>query len=98
MKAVELARSPDDCCCKIPITLKTPSRRGEQTAQICANAWFQQLSLMGNALLPAAGCTIIPYAVDKQLNKDSRDQATDKSYPQPEHISPCPSKPKYKNA
>jgi hypothetical protein len=50
------------------------------------------------SVLPATRCNIILYAVDKQLNKDCRNQGTDKSYPQPEHIFPYTSKPKYKNA
>ena len=53
---------------------------------------------MGSVFLPATRCNIILYAVDKQLNKDCRNQGTDKSYPQPEHIFPYTSKPKYKNA
>jgi hypothetical protein len=52
----------------------------------------------GIVLLPATRRNIILYAVDKQLNKDSRNQATDKSYPQPEHIFPYASKPNYQNA
>src|ERR1039458_3903962 len=51
-------------------------------------AWLRKLSLMGSVFLPATRCNIILYAVDKQLNKDSRNQGTDKSYPQPEHIFP----------
>ena len=51
-----------------------------------------------SAFLPATRFNIILYAIDKQLNEDSRYQGTHKSYPQPEHISPRTSKPKYKNA
>jgi hypothetical protein len=47
---------------------------------------------------PATGCNIILYAVDKELNEDSGNQTTDESYPQPEHILPHDTKPKYKNA
>src|SRR5580658_1356684 len=46
---------------------------------------------------PATRCNFILYSVDKQLNKDSRNQATEKSYPQPEHIFPYTSKPQYEN-
>jgi hypothetical protein len=50
------------------------------------------------ASLSAAQGTIILDAVDKQLNKDPWNQATAKSYPQPEHIFLKASKPNYKNA
>jgi hypothetical protein len=48
--------------------------------------------------LAAAGRDIVFDAVDKELNEDSRNQGTDKSYPQPERISPHGSQSKYKNA
>jgi hypothetical protein len=50
------------------------------------------------ASLSATRRNIILDAVDKQLNKDPRNQATAKSYPQPEHIFLKASKPNYKNA
>jgi hypothetical protein len=53
---------------------------------------------MEKALLPATRRNIILDAADKQLNKDPRNQATDKSYPQPEHVFLKASKPNYKNA
>src|SRR5208282_175259 len=62
------------------------------------NVRFPLLDKRRRRLLPAARGNIILYAVDKYLNKDSRNQATAKSDPQPEHISPYDSKQNDKNA
>jgi hypothetical protein len=42
MKAMELAVCQKDCWRNIAISL-IDTKKGEQTAQSCANAWFQQL-------------------------------------------------------
>jgi hypothetical protein len=41
---------------------------------------------MEKALLPVARRNLILDAVNKQLDENSRNQATEKSYPQPEDI------------
>jgi hypothetical protein len=51
-----------------------------------------------SCFLPATRSNIILYAVEKQLNEDSRNQATTKSYPQPEHIFLYGSKQYHKEA
>jgi hypothetical protein len=47
---------------------------------------------------PATGCRIILYVGDKQLNKDPRNEAANKSDPQPKHVSLHASQQNYKQA
>jgi hypothetical protein len=49
-------------------------------------------------LLPATRGNVILDAIDKQLDEDSRNKATDKSYPQPERIFPDATKTDDKDA
>src|ERR1022692_1205923 len=77
-------------CAAVTLRARTPSIR---IPAVPADCWRS-----GRAALSATRRNIILDAVDKQLNKDSRNQAADKSYPQPEHIFPKASKPNYKNA
>jgi hypothetical protein len=53
---------------------------------------------MEKVWLPITGRNFILDAVNKKLNENSRNQATEKPYPQPEHIFPYASQPNYKNA
>lgn len=77
-------------CAAVNFRARTPSIR---IPAIPADCWRS-----GRASLSATRRNIILDAVDKQLNKDFRNQAADKSYPHPEHIFLKASKPNYKNA